>query len=177
MPGFDVARAIRGEGNTVPILILTASDDEVDTVLGFELGADEYVTKPFRLRPLTSRIKAMLRRSYGELAAGSGGQVRFGDVVIDRERLRATKAGADVVLTPTEMRILLYLIDRPDRPVTREMIVNGVWGDDFILEDPRTVDVHIRHLREKLEDNPASPAYIRTVRGVGYIFSPSSEQQ
>jgi DNA-binding response OmpR family regulator len=177
MPGFDVARAIRSDGNTVPILILTASDDEVDTVLGFELGADEYVTKPFRLRPLTSRIKAMLRRSYGELAAGTGGHVRFGDVVIDRERLRVSKAGAELVLTPTEMRMLLYLVERPDRPVTREMIVNGVWGDDFILEDPRTVDVHIRHLREKLEDNPAEPAHIRTVRGVGYVFLPDARGQ
>lgn len=171
--GFDVARQIRGDGNTVPILILTASDDDVDTVLGLELGADEYVTKPFRLRPLTSRIKAMLRRTYGELSAGTGSQLRFGEVTVDRERLRVTRKGQEVVLTPTELRMLLYLLERPDRPVTREMIVNGVWGEDFFLEDPRTVDVHIRHLREKLEDEPAQPRYIRTVRGVGYVFSPS----
>ncbi|MFW5728298.1 MAG: response regulator transcription factor [Spirochaetota bacterium] len=185
MSGFDVARQIRGDGNTVPILILTASDDEVDTVLGLELGADEYVTKPFRLRPLTSRIKAMLRRTYGELAAGRDkpegaaragalpeGRTRLGRVTVDRERLRVTKDGADVFLTPTELRILLYLLDRPERPVTRDMIVAAVWGDDYILEDPRTVDVHVRHLREKLEDNPAEPVYIRTVRGVGYVLSP-----
>ncbi|NBC30680.1 MAG: response regulator, partial [Spirochaetes bacterium] len=145
MTGFDVARQIRGDGNSVPILILTASDDEVDTVLGFELGADEYVTKPFRLRPLISRIRAMLRRTYGELAGGASQTLRFGEVVVDRERLRVTKRGDEVFLTPTELRILLYLLDRPERPVTREMIVAGVWGDDYILEDPRTVDVHIRH--------------------------------
>lgn len=174
--GFDVARQIRGDGNTVPILILTASDDDVDTVLGLELGADEYVTKPFRLRPLTSRIKAMLRRTYGELSAGTGSQLRFGEVTVDRERLRVTRKGREVVLTPTELRMLLYLLERPDRPVTREMIVNGVWGEDFFLEDPRTVDVHIRHLREKLEDEPARPRYIRTVRGVGYVFSPSEAE-
>ena len=202
MSGFDVAKRIRGDGNTVPILILTASDDEVDTVLGLELGADEYVTKPFRLRPLTSRIKAMLRRTYGELAGGrtpegrgapgndepgrntgdgtdrgtgaadADARTRFGTVTVDRERFRVTRDGADVFLTPTELRILLYLLDRPERPVTRDMIVAAVWGDDYILEDPRTVDVHIRHLREKLEDNPAAPVYIRTVRGVGYVFAP-----
>jgi DNA-binding response OmpR family regulator len=119
----------------------------------------------------------MLRRGYGELAAGTGGHFRFGDVVIDRERLRVFKARAELVLTPTKMRMLPYLVERPDRPVTREMIVNGVWGDDFILEDPRTVEVHIRHLREKLEDNPAEPAHIRTVRGVGYVFSPDARGQ
>ena len=175
MTGFDVARQVRGDGNNVPIMILTASDDEVDTVLGFELGADEYVTKPFRLRPLISRIRAMLRRTYGELAAGRSQVAHFGEVTVDRERLRVTKRGEELFLTPTELRILLYFIDRPDRPVTREMIVAGVWGDDYVLEDPRTVDVHIRHLREKLEDNPAEPVHIRTVRGVGYVFSPQEQ--
>lgn len=169
--GFDVCRQLRAEGRRQPILMLTAHDEELDKVLGLELGADDYVVKPYSLRELISRIRAQLRRAYGELAAVSVGDViRFGEVELDLERLRVTRRGQPVDLTPTEFRLLRYLVTHPDRPFSRDALIETVWGYDSDIGSDRTVDVHIRHLREKLEEDPASPRWLVTVRGVGYKF-------
>jgi DNA-binding response OmpR family regulator len=171
--GFDVCRQLRAEGRRMPILMLTARDEEVDKVLGLELGADDYVVKPYSLRELLSRVRSLLRRAYGDLAMGPGaGRVVFGEIQVDRERLQVHRKGRQVELTPTEFRLLAYLVDHPGRPISREALIEAVWGYDSSVGSGRTVDVHIRHLRKKLEDDPASPRWIVTVRGIGYKFEP-----
>lgn len=172
--GFDVCRQLRQEGNRQPILMLTALDEPVDKVLGLELGADDYVVKPYNLRELIARIRALLRRAYGELSQTSQGEIiTFGEVELDLEQLRVTRAGQLVYLTPTEFRLLRYLASRPNRPVSRETLIEAVWGYDSDIGSDRTVDVHIRHLRQKLEPEPADPTWLVTVRGVGYKFQTS----
>ncbi len=169
--GFDVCRQLRADGMRQPILMLTARDEEVDKVLGLELGADDYVVKPYSLRELISRIRALLRRAYGDLSAVSvGDRLRFGDVEVDMERLQVTRRGKTVDLTPTEFRLLRYLVSNPDRPFSRDELIQAVWGYASDVSSDRTVDVHIRHLRQKLEDDPADPRWLVTVRGVGYKF-------
>ncbi len=170
--GHDVCRRLRAEENPLPIIMLTARDQEVDKVLGLELGADDYVVKPFSFRELVSRIHALLRRSYGELA-GAGGRewFNFGEIRINMSRLQVFKGEKEIFLTPIEFKLLKYLIERPDRPISRDILIEAVWGANFYLEDERTVDVHIRHLREKLEQDPSQPEYIKTVRGYGYKFA------
>jgi DNA-binding response OmpR family regulator len=173
MNGFDVCRALREEGMTLPILMVTARDEEVDKVLGLELGADDYIVKPFSFRELLSRIRAALRRAYGELASPSGGEkVTFGDIVVDLSRLRVDKLEKMVYLTPTEYRLLRHLVTNPDRVFSRDSLLEVVWGYDNAVDSHRTVDVHVRHLREKLEEDPANPRWLLTVRGTGYMFSP-----
>lgn len=168
--GFDVCRELRKDLKQ-PILMLTARDEETDKVLGLELGADDYVTKPYGLRELISRVRALLRRAYGDLVIGpQGARITVGDLVLDLERQQVTKRGTLVNLTSTEFRLLSYLATHPDRPFTREELINAAWGYAQFFGDERTVDVHIRHLREKIEDVPAAPRYIVTVRGVGYRF-------
>jgi DNA-binding response OmpR family regulator len=154
--------------------MLTARDEELDKVLGLELGADDYVVKPFSLRELTSRIRALLRRAYGDLSAtdATSGRVRFGDVEIDMERLLVRRNGRLVDLTPTEFRLLRYMVSHPGRPTSRQALIEAVWGYDSEIGYDRTVDVHVRHLRQKLETDPAHPRYLVTVRGVGYKFEP-----
>ena len=172
--GFDVCRQLRQEGKRQPILMLTALDEPVDKVLGLELGADDYVVKPYNLRELIARIRALLRRAYGELSKSSQGEtITFGDVVLDLEQLRLTRAGLAIYLTPTEFRLLRYLTSHPNRPVSRENLIEAVWGYDSDIGSDRTVDVHIRHLRQKLEPNPADPRWLVTVRGFGYKFQAS----
>jgi DNA-binding response OmpR family regulator len=167
--GFDVCRQLRAEGRRMPVLMLTARDEEVDVVLGLELGADDYVVKPYSLRQLLSRVRALLRRAYGELAETvRGGRIAFGDVEIDTERLIVYRGGRPVDLTPTEFRLLRYLAMHRGRPMSREALVEGVWGYDSEIGDLRTVDVHVRHLREKLEEMPGEPKWLVTVRGIGY---------
>ena len=169
--GFDVCRQLRAEGKRVAILMLTARDEEVDKVLGLELGADDYVVKPFSLREVISRIRALLRRSYGDLAAVSEeARLTFGELEIDLQRLQVHRHGQLVYLTPTEFRLLHYLAAHPNRPFTRDHLIEAVWGYDSSVGDQRTVDVHIRHLREKLENDPSNPRWLVTVRGVGYKF-------
>jgi DNA-binding response OmpR family regulator len=169
--GFDVCRQLRSEGATQPVLMLTARDEEFDKVLGLEMGADDYVVKPFSLREIIARVRAMLRRSYGDLAAPSAGKrITFGDIDIDLERLQVLQRGQPVTLTPTEFRLLLHLASHPDRPFNREALIEVVWGYDSSVGNERTVDVHIRHLREKLEADPANPRWLVTVRGVGYAL-------
>jgi len=176
MSGFDVLKTLREKGMTLPIIMVTARDEEVDKVLGLELGADDYVVKPFSLRELVSRVRAALRRAYGELASSEGpSSVRFGSVLVDLARMRVERAGAAVALTPTEFRLLRHLVTNPDRVFGRETLLETVWGYDSSVDSQRTVDVHMRHLREKLEDDPASPRWLVTVRGAGYRFSPKGE--
>jgi len=171
--GFDVCRQLRREGRRMPIMMVTARDEEIDRVLGLELGADDYVVKPYSLRELLSRIRALLRRAYGELAAASpAGRLCFGDVEVDLERLQASRRGEVVDLTPTEFRLLRYLVAHPGRPFDRETLIEAVWGYDSSVGSGRTVDTHIRHLREKLEPDPAHPRWLVTVRGIGYKFEP-----
>jgi DNA-binding response OmpR family regulator len=171
--GFDVCRQLRAEGKRQPILMLTARDEEMDKVLGLEMGADDYVVKPFSLRELISRIRALLRRAYGPLAdPTAGGRLRFGDVELDLERLRVVRGGQPVELTPTEFRLLRHLVIHPGQPFCREELIDAVWGYDSSVGSGRTVDVHMRHLREKLEQDPANPRFLITVRGLGYMFEP-----
>jgi DNA-binding response OmpR family regulator len=171
LSGFDVCRQLRKEGKRQPILMLTALDEPLDKVLGLEMGADDYVVKPYNLRELIARMRALLRRAYGELAQVSQGEkINFADVEIDLEQLRVTRGGQVVYLTPTEFRLLRYLASRPDRPISREVLIEAVWGYASDIGSDRTVDVHIRHLRQKLEADPADPRWLVTVRGVGYKF-------
>ena len=169
MDGFMVCQKVR-EISAVPIIMLTAREEEVDKVLGLELGADDYMTKPFSLRELMARVKANLRRT--ELLAGdgeSGNVLRYGDLEIDLERYEVKKCGKVVELTFREFELLKFLASQPEKIFSRETLLNKVWDYEF-YGDVRTVDVTIRRLREKIEDNPSEPAYIITKRGVGYYF-------
>lgn len=171
--GFDVCRQLRSEGRRMPILMLTARDEELDKVLGLELGADDYLVKPYSLRELVSRVRALLRRAYGELAAPAADQrLVFGSLVIDMERLLVLRNQQLLELTPIEFRLLRYLAIHPDRPFNRDQLIDALWGYDSDIGSDRTVDVHVRHLRQKLEEDPANPRWIVTVRGFGYKFAP-----
>ncbi len=169
--GFDVCRQLRMEGMRQPILMLTARDDELDKVLGLELGADDYIVKPYNLRELIARIRAQLRRAYGELAEPAVGEVlKFNGVEIDLVQFQVTKRGEMINLTPIEFRLLRFLASHPNRPFERSALIEAIWGYEDDINNDRTVDVHIRHLREKLEDDPAQPGWVVTVRGLGYKF-------
>jgi DNA-binding response OmpR family regulator len=169
--GFEVCRRLRRESR-VPILFLTARADEIDKVVGLEIGADDYLVKPFSVRELVSRVKAQLRRAYGELAdAGTGRLLRRGDLVIDLERRRVTRDGQRIALTTTEFDLLRHLAARPGRVYTRGQLLELVRDYDALEQDERTINVHISHIREKIEPDPTRPRYIQTVRGVGYAFS------
>jgi DNA-binding response OmpR family regulator len=170
--GFEVLRRLRAAGSKAPVLVLTARDDEVDKVIGLELGADDYLTKPFGLRELMSRIKALLRRAYGDLADAAGGRViRHGDLVIDLERRRVQRGQRRISLTPTEFEILRHLASRPGRVYTRSELLELLRDYEALDQDEKTINVHVSHLRDKIEDDPALPAFVMTVRGVGYAFA------
>jgi len=171
--GFDVCRQLRSEGKRQPILMLTARDEELDKVLGLELGADDYLVKPYSLRELVSRIRALLRRAYGELATPAPNErISFGSIVVDMERLLVLRDGLQVELTPIEFRLLRHLVSNAGRPLTRNQLLEAVWGYDSDIGSDRTIDVHMRHLRQKIEDDPATPRWLVTVRGIGYKFEP-----
>jgi len=169
MNGVDVCRQLRSRSQ-VPIIMLTAKGSETDKVAGLEVGADDYITKPFSMREFRSRVKAALRRSrmMGGEAAGEGA-IEHGDLKIDFDRRMVTLDDDEVRVTYVEFEILGALARSPGRVLTRETLLEHVWGDSD-YRDPRTVDVHIRHLREKLEQDPKEPDYLFTVRGVGYRF-------
>lgn len=167
MNGFDVCRKLRQIGVTTPILMLSARGQEVDRVLGLELGADDYVTKPFSPRELQARIKAILRRVSQTRRAAD--VVCFGNVEIDFEKYEARKGGKSIYLTSLEFSLLKFLVENGDRVLSRNDILDGVWGEEVHVFD-RTVDTHIGHLRKKIEDDPDNPRYILSVRGVGYRF-------
>jgi DNA-binding response OmpR family regulator len=168
--GLEVCRRLRTD-SAVPIIMLTARDDEVDKVLGLELGADDYITKPFSIREFRSRIRAVLRRAtlVAERREQSDGAIMADGLVIDPAKRTVTAAGEPVQLTYVEFEVLHTLALHPGRVYTRQALLEAVWGDSAYRE-PRTIDVHIRHLREKVEPDPREPAYIFTVRGVGYRF-------
>jgi len=172
--GFEVCRQLRRQ-TRAPILFLTARTDEVDKVVGLELGADDYLLKPFSVRELTSRVKALLRRAYGELAdVGAASTLRRGDLVIDLERRRVTRDGDRIWLTTTEFDILRHLASRPGRVYTRAQLLELVRDYDAAVEqDERTINVHVSHIRDKIEPDPTRPRYIQTIRGVGYAFAES----
>ena len=169
--GFDVCKQLRAEGRRQPIIMLTARDEEIDKILGLELGADDYVVKPYSVREVITRVRAQLRRAYGEFAgAAVVGRSIFGEIEVDWDQLQVYRRGQPVNLTPTEYRLLKHLVANSDRPIRREALIEAVWGYTSEIEDDRTIDVHVRHLREKLEDDPSAPRHILTVRGVGYRF-------
>jgi DNA-binding response OmpR family regulator len=177
LDGFEVCRILRKE-MTMPILMLTARDDEIDRVVGLEVGADDYLTKPFSMRELVARVKAQLRRSrlvQDQLDQARGAEppapdlLAFGDLVINRTRREVTLDGTPLQLKPQEHELLAFFAEHRGQMLSREFILERVWGWDFI-GDSRTVDVHVRWLRQKIEPDPAKPVRIVTVRGGGYRF-------
>src|SRR5256714_110960 len=169
LDGLEVCRRLRAR-SMVPIIMLTARDDEVDKVLGLELGADDYITKPFSIREFRSRVRALLRRAAAPPHAGAGDEVIGTDgLQIDLGRRSVEVHGRDVQLTYVEFELLSTLAAQPGRVFTRQMLLEGLWGGSDYRE-PRTIDVHVRHLRAKLEQDPKEPEFILTVRGVGYRF-------
>ncbi|MCR4436307.1 MAG: response regulator YycF [Clostridiales bacterium] len=170
MDGFTVCRKIRQESST-PILMLTAKEEEVDKVLGLELGADDYITKPFSPRELMARVKANLRRTVPEESLKSAGNcIRCGSVVIDMDRYEVRRDGTVIELTLREFELVKFLALQPAQIFSRESLLEKVWGYEY-YGDVRTVDVTVRRIREKLERDPANPEYILTKRGVGYYFN------
>ncbi len=175
MDGLDVCRTLRGE-TSVPILMLTARSEEADKVVGLEMGADDYVTKPFSMRELIARVKALLRRGHAgsisavtETPAEANGQLASGDLVIDTARHEVRRDGQPLHLKPKEYDLLEYLVRNRGIGLSRDTILEKVWGWDF-AGGTRTVDVHVRWLREKIEADPSTPTRLVTLRGVGYRF-------
>lgn len=166
--GLDFCRQMRENGLRQPIIMLTVQQDEMDKVLGLEMGADDYMTKPYSLRELLSRVRAQLRRSYGTLSNSDNDLLISGDLSIDRGRAHVWRGNQLLLLTPTEFRLLMYLAQHPGQVLSRSQILDAVWGYDVDLGDDRTVTVHIRRLREKVELDPSSPTLILTVPGLGY---------
>lgn len=170
LQGMELCRILRNDPKTsrLPIIMLTAKGEELDKILGLEMGADDYMTKPFSPRELVARVKAVLRRSPGERPAGED-MLKIRGLEIDRERYVVSIKGKPVKLSATEFKLLLYLVERKGKVFSREQLLDAVWSDEAFVE-PRTVDVHIRRLRSQIEDDPANPGYIKTLRGIGYFF-------
>ena len=173
MDGWEVCKRIREHSN-VPIIMLTAREDEVDKVLGLELGADDYITKPYSARELTARVKANLRRSAIDSLSPDGGEdnntIVSGDLTINIERYEVSKSGKVIDITLREFELLKFLALQPEKIFSREKLLENVWGYEY-YGDVRTVDVTVRRLREKIKDDPSVPKYIITKRGVGYYFN------
>ena len=169
MPGEDICREIRRFSN-VPIIMLTARDAEIDKVVGLEIGADDYVTKPFSSRELIARIKAVLRRTGGE-PDDSGGVLEGGGIRLDPERFEVTVRGEAVYLPRKEFQLLEILMENAGRVLTRKTLIDRIWGADY-YGDTRTLDVHIKRLRAKCESEPHDPKHLLTIRGLGYKFMP-----
>jgi DNA-binding response OmpR family regulator len=177
--GFEVLRELRTSGHRFPVLILTARSQESDVVLGFDFGADDYVTKPFSTAELLARVRALLRRvqTGGDGAGGtegeaSGARLTFGNVEVSTETRTVTRGGAPVELTPKEFDLLVALLERRGAVISRQELLKEVWGYGNADINTRTVDVHLSELRRKLEDDPSTPRYLLTVRKAGYRLSP-----
>jgi phosphate regulon transcriptional regulator PhoB len=167
--GMELCKILKEEENTasVPIIMLTAKSDELDKVLGLELGADDYITKPFSPRELIARVKAVLRRTRKHLPKEK--IITVGDLVINTDTYQVLKRGDPVRLSATEFKLLVWLVERKGRIFNRDILLDAVWKDESYVE-PRTVDVHIRRLRSRIEDDPSHPEYIKTRRGIGYYI-------
>ena len=170
MSGFDVCRDIRKAGLRVPIIILSAKTEEIDVVVGLEIGADDYITKPFRTRELLARIAAHLRKARQEEEAVNQGRLEFKDLAIDLNERRVFHDSSEVMLTHTEFDLLAFLASNAGKVLSREKILNHVWGYEYPIET-RVIDVHIRNLRRKIETQPSRPYYILAVPGIGYRFT------
>ena len=167
--GFEVCQTVR-EFSDVPIIMLTAKGDDMDKILGLEYGADDYITKPFNILEVKARIKAIIRRnSKGEAGKNAENEAVFGELKVDLDGRRVFVHGSEVNLTAKEFDLLELLMNNPGKVYSRDNLLNIVWGYDYI-GDARTVDVHVRRLREKIEDTPGNPDYIHTKWGVGYYF-------
>lgn len=169
--GFEVCRRLR-KASDVPIVMLTARDTELDKIVGLEIGADDYLAKPFSVRELIARVRAMLRRSGRRSEAAAGGIVERDGLVVDPGRRRVTRESGEVALKPKEFELLVFLMTRAGQVFSREQILAAVWGYDF-AGDSRTVDTHVKTLRERLGDDASRPRWIETIRGVGYRFKES----
>ncbi len=169
LSGLEICREVRRDEslNRLPVLMLTARGDEADRVVGLEMGADDYVTKPFSPRELVARVRALLRRA--EPATDAPRVIEIGKLAIDPASYRVTLAGKPVTLSTLEFRLLYYLASRPNRVFTRDQLLDAVWGTERFVT-PRSVDVYVRRLREKVEPDPEHPAHLKTVRGAGYLF-------
>ncbi len=172
MSGLDVCRAIRADSD-VPIIIVSAKGEEVDMVLLLEIGADDYVTKPYRLRELVARIRAVLRRRGAHEPITASTEIAAGDLRMDVDARRLYVRGEEVKLRRKEFALLRLLLENPGRVLTREVLIDRVWGSDYV-GDTKTLDVHIKRLRALIERDPKNPERITTVRGVGYRFEPAS---
>ena len=174
LDGLEVCRILRKKGMTMPILMLTARVDEVDKIAGLELGADDYMTKPFSMRELLARVRAMLRRMDMTQREAVSQQeaappITAGDLEIDTSRHRVSLGGAPIGLSPKEFELLSFLARNRGQVFSRDVLLDRVWGYEYV-GDTRTVDVHVRWLRQKIETDPSNPTYLLTVRGVGYRF-------
>jgi DNA-binding response OmpR family regulator len=167
MSGIEICKQLRAARVRTPIVVLSAVGDEIDKVLLLEIGADDYVVKPFGTRELVARIRAVLRRASPEVEK----VIRFGEIEVDFDRRSVTKKGKELKFTPAEYNLLTYFLQNPDRPLTRDMILNSVWGYEF-FPNTRTVDAHVVKLRQKIEPDPGLPKHLVTVHGVGYRFIP-----
>jgi len=169
MPGLEICKEIRRNPalNRLPILMLTARGEEADRIVGLEMGADDYMTKPFSPRELVARVKALLRRT--EPAGEIERPIEVGRLSIDPSSYRVTRAGKPLTLSTLEFRLVYYLAARPNRVFSRDQLLDAVWGTDRFVT-PRSVDVYIRRLREKIENDPENPTHLKTVRGAGYLF-------
>jgi len=173
MNGFSVCKALRAQGNNVPVIILTAREEESDKVLGLEIGADDYITKPFSMRELVARVGANIRRTSMAVPAASAEAAAMpvaGDLAINTDSRQVYRAGEAIDLTQKEYELLTFLASHPNKVYSRAALMEQVWNFSFVGDDARTVDVTVRRLREKIEVDPANPVYILTRRGAGYYF-------
>jgi DNA-binding response OmpR family regulator len=166
--GLDVCREMRRLGLRQPILMLTVQGEELDKVLGLEMGADDYMTKPYRLRELVARVRALLRRAYGELSIAEAHLLYVADLVIDRTSAQVTRGTRRIELTPVEFRLLVFLAQHPGQVFSRAQLLDHVWGSSDAYYDETTVNVHIRRLRAKVEIDPSDPKLVLTESGLGY---------
>ena len=172
MNGFDVCKALRAEGNNVPVIILTAREEESDKVLGLEIGADDYITKPFSMRELIARVGANIRRTTMQVPAEpTSAAIEAGDLRVDPDSRQVFRAEQPIELTQREYELLSFLAAQPNKVYSRADLMEQVWNYDYVGDDARTVDVTVRRLREKVEADPANPVHILTRRGAGYYFA------
>lgn len=170
--GFDFCGEVRNQRNTL-IIFLTACDEEVDIVTGLDMGGDDYITKPFSLTILMSKINALLRRHVISVP----GEINSRNLIFYPESMKVMKKGEEIILSKTELKLLAYFMSNPQQIITKEQLLTQLWDIDGLFVDPNTVAVNVRRLREKIEDEPSSPCYIKTVRGIGYIWREGCERR